>query len=453
MKLVVTICIAALLALSVVAWQLTPSDDNGGRTKIIWCTDDNPARREQIKLFERLYPQYDLVLDPSNYSTEKIIVQSIAGVGPDVFDSFGASLLDIYVKAGICWDVTDELAKAGIDAKPLTWNVSHDSFIRNGRIYGFPTNAGVRVILYNKDLFDKYGVPYPPKGPWKWEQFVPIAKKLTIRDERGRVKQYGFMFSWWHWEMFVRQWGGSLFTPDGTRCTADSPECVAATQFMHDLVYKHRVAPTPLEESAMATQGGWGTGDINIFASGRVAMVIGDRYWLCSLRNNKTFRMGVAECPYEKVRVFLGGSRVSLINRNSPRKKAALTFLKYLTSKEYNKLLNHQADWLAPVKHYCYTPEYEHDPDFPDEDFNDVFRAAMDHGSTSQFSKFASAQVVWRIVNRQLELVRANHKSPKTAMRTIARQVNAAIREQIEIDPSLRKEYLKQKAMSARRSI
>ncbi len=442
MKLAVVICLIALLLLSVVAWVIKPEVGEKGKTLIVWCTDDNPARREQIDLFKKLNPNYDLLLDPGNYSHDKIIVQSIAGVGPDVFDSFGAPTLDMLAKADIIWDITDEFKKAGIDPAAITWEVSHDSFIRNGRIYGFPTNAGVRVVLFNKDCFDKQGIPYP-QGPWKWDQMVKLAQKLTIRDEKGRVKQYGLMVGWGHREQFIRQWGGSIYTPDGTRCIVDSPECIAATQFMHDLIYKYRVTPSPVEESAISSKGGWGAGEINIFGSGRVAMVIGDRWWLCRLRDNKDLRLGVVECPYEKKKIYIGGARVTLINKNSPRKRDALAFIFYLASKEYNMLLNHQADWLSPVKEYCFTDEYLHDPDYPNETYNKVYRDVMKYGTSPQFSKFANASAVYRIVAKQLDLVKNNEKTAEAAMKTIAVKVNEEIQKTISKDPALRAEYEK----------
>ncbi|MCX8052278.1 MAG: sugar ABC transporter substrate-binding protein [Armatimonadetes bacterium] len=430
-----------LLAMSVVAWQWQPDAPPPGKTKLVWVTDDNPARQAQIALFEKLYPDCDLHLDPSNYSLDKIIVQSMAGVGPDLFDSFGASYLEVFVKAGIAWDVTDELRKAGIDPIADTWKVSHDSFIRNGRVYGFPTNAGVAVMLYNKDVFDKAGIPYP-KGPWKWtKDLVPLAKKLTLRDNKGKIIQYGMLSPWGHWEQFIRQWGGSIYSKDGTHCTIDSPEAIEAVQFMHDLVYKYQVAPTPVAESAMATQGGWGSGNISFFGAHKAAMTVGNRYWLCSLRNYKNFRMGAVECPYERVRVFLGGSRVTLINAKSPRRREAVKFLKFLASRPYNELINHQADWLAPVKRYCFTDLYLHDPEFPEEDYNEVWRDVMKYGITGQISPFVNSAVASRIIASQLGLVYANEKSPADAMKTAARQINAEIAKTLKRDPQLRRLY------------
>src|SRR5438477_9821423 len=103
----------ALLALSALAWEIRPAPPPSGKTPLIWCSDDNPLRRAQIEPFNALYPQYDLRLDPTNSEMEKVIVQSLAGVGPDCFDCYSANQLSAYVRADIAWDVTDELKKMG----------------------------------------------------------------------------------------------------------------------------------------------------------------------------------------------------------------------------------------------------------------------------------------------------------------------------------------------------
>ena len=106
--------------------------------------------------------------------------------------------------------------------------------IYEGRVYGFPTNVGANAIWVNKDLFDRRGVPYP-KSPWTWKDFVRTAQRLTIRDANGRAKQFGVLSLWGCWQQFVWQWGGAVYTKDGTRCVVDSPEAVAAIQFLYDL--------------------------------------------------------------------------------------------------------------------------------------------------------------------------------------------------------------------------
>jgi multiple sugar transport system substrate-binding protein len=127
---------------------------------------------------------------------EKVIVQCIAGVGPELFDCYDGFQLSGYAKSGIAWDITDKLKAAGIDYEKDVWPAAFPNFVLDGRAYGFPTNVCANGIWYNKDMFDAAGIPYPT-GPWTWEQFIEVAQKLTIR-EGNRIKQFGMLCDWWN---------------------------------------------------------------------------------------------------------------------------------------------------------------------------------------------------------------------------------------------------------------
>jgi len=47
-----------------------------------------------------------------------------------------------------------------------------------GQLWGIPAGVDLWVMYYNKDLFDRYGIPYPePK--WTWDDFVDTI--LSVR--------------------------------------------------------------------------------------------------------------------------------------------------------------------------------------------------------------------------------------------------------------------------------
>ena len=427
--------LAGLIGLSGLVWTLTPAR---AKSELVWCSDNNPTRRGQMDLFNRLHEDYHVRLDPDNTDMSKVIVQSIAGVGPDLFDSYNGFQTSAYVRAGIAWDITDELAEAGIDVARDTWPAAHTMSIYDARTYGFPRNAGTDALYFNKKIFDARGEPHPPayiRAP----EFLRTAKRLTVKG-----KHFGFIFSWWQWQHFLSQWGGQVYSPDGTRCLLDSDEAIAAVQFMHELVYKYKVSPTPDQESAMATTGGWGSGPITLFGGGRAAMALGGRWWLCTLRKKDQFpnlSHGVTECQFGPIRRYRGYCGSVLINKKSPRRRQALQFLIYMYSQAYNELINHQADALGPVKKYAFTDKFLQDSDYPEETYNHVWRKVMEYGVPEQVSPFVNGNAINRIITRQLDLVKADLKPPANAMRTAAEQVNEEIRKTLERDPTLRAEF------------
>jgi len=83
-----------------------------------------------------------------------------------------------------------------------------------------------------------------------------------------------------YWEALVLQWGATVYSADGTRCVLDSPQAIGAIQFLHDLIYRYKVMPSPGDIDAMSAAGGWGTAGMQMFSAHRAAMAIGGRWWL-----------------------------------------------------------------------------------------------------------------------------------------------------------------------------
>ena len=432
--------IAVVLAgMSLVAWYRAPKDAASDKIVLTWVSDDNPARRNQVALFNKLYPQYEVRLDASNMGIEKILVQSSSGVGPDLFDSMGGAQPATYARSGVAWDVTDELRKRGIGPE-LTWPFTTASFMVDGRVYGFPCNAVACGVWYHKDVFDKLGVPHPPQT-WTWPEFLEIAKKLVVR-ENGRIVQYAMVGMGNQIpEELMRTFGGRRFNDSGTRSALDSFENAAGLQYWLDLMYVHEVMPTPMAESAMATQGGWGSGAITLFGAKRAAMALGGRWWLCILRAYDGLSLGVVEFPFERVANIAGGSRATFINAHSPRREHALVFLEYLAGEPYSQLINEQADAFGPLRRLSNTPEFLHNPAYPAEDYNHIWATIAEKAVPEETSPFINRDVETLIFTRQLDLIRNRQKTPREGLAQAARDVDAEIQRNIRKDPALKQRY------------
>jgi multiple sugar transport system substrate-binding protein len=144
-----------------------------------------------------------------------------------------------------------------------------------GATYMMPVDTGPLVVFYNKDLFDKAGVPYPKKG-WTWEEFQAMIPKLTFED--AGVKYYGWaQAAGWNGAYgrvvtFMRRNGylewDRIMEP--TKAMWDHPDIVSALQFIVEDVIAKNMSPSP-----EVIQGG-GVG----VDSGRVAMVLEGPWFL-----------------------------------------------------------------------------------------------------------------------------------------------------------------------------
>lgn len=136
-----------------------------------------------------------------------------------------------------------------------------------GKVYAIPYRADATGIFFNKDMFDKAGIPYPTKE-WSWEDFRKIAKQLTIPG-----KQYGFGVSGSAAAAsdvadlilpLIWSFGGDVIK-DG-KCVLDQPGAIKAMQFWVNLVRVDRVSP----EGSV----NYDTKDyLEFFLGGRLAMI------------------------------------------------------------------------------------------------------------------------------------------------------------------------------------
>ncbi len=241
--------------------------------------------------FEELHPGVDLRIegtpDMPAYVT-KMLLSHVAGTAPDVM-RLDASSAAVFIENGVLLDLSTYIARdAEFSLDDYFPNVV-DITRRGSAVYGVPMGFTPMVLYYNKDLFDAAGVEYPD-GTWTYEEFLDAAKRLTTKDV------YGFEFSNWMamWVLFLWNNGGDVLVADGSKAVGafDSPECIEAVQFLHDLVNVHKAAPTKSQTAALG---------VNLFANGKAAMKIVGHWELIDYVKDtakvRVDRIGIAPPP------------------------------------------------------------------------------------------------------------------------------------------------------------
>lgn len=282
---------------------------------------------QSIKPWQAEHPEINVRFEHTPFTgyTSKILTRVAGGAAPDViatevnmFVSFAAKKvledLNPYIAQDPSFSVGDFFPE-GIKR-----------FTVNGQLLAIPRDtAPFACVFYNKDLFDRAGVPYP-SDDWTWDEMLERAKKLTVVDELGRVRQYGFYG--WAWQTFVYGAGGALVDreEEPTRCLLDSEASKRGLQFYADLVLKHKVMPAPVALVNM------GMGVDIMFSSGRLAMFFSGIWETPSLRT-RNFKWDVAMFPAGPTgerRFGTGGTGYAVL-RTSRHKKEAWEVVKALT--------------------------------------------------------------------------------------------------------------------------
>ncbi|GMA15321.1 ABC transporter substrate-binding protein (plasmid) [Deinococcus metallilatus] len=247
-----------------------------------------------------------------------------SGNPPDILD-MPLEGVSTVASRGLMLDLDALAAKDG-QAKELLNDVEPNiinSMRYNKQLVFFPTAWNNIVIYYNKGAFKKAGLQ-PPSSTWTWDDFLKAAQKLTVRDAKGKVTQYGYYvpaygFGLTPW--FLTN-GTDKLTPDWRRSNVKDPRFRESLQFLHDLIYKYKVSP--------AFQAGAGE---SAFVSQQAAMISIGHWPIASfVKSFKDFDVAVVPRKTASNTVF--GGEGNGILKTSKNPELAWEFIKELTSKQ-----------------------------------------------------------------------------------------------------------------------
>ncbi|PHR20667.1 MAG: hypothetical protein COA37_14910 [Hoeflea sp.] len=112
-----------------------------------------------------------------------------------------------------------------------------------GKVFAAPLYVDGTHLFYRSDLLEKYGIAVPKT----WEEVISASK--TVMEGEGNPQLYGFVSMWakieglfMNWLSFINGNGASFFDADGN-VAVNSPEAIAATQTMVDMLYEDKIVP------------------------------------------------------------------------------------------------------------------------------------------------------------------------------------------------------------------
>lgn len=170
-------------------------------------------------------------------------------VGPRFMDSGRLKDLRPTLEGIDGWDIADFTP-----ASLAGWS-------RDDAILALPFTNATNSVFFNREAFAQAGIPTPEDlvaaGDWNWESLKSTAKAL---QDSGSVR-YGFLLEngifltdgWANLIETYNAYGGGPWTADGKTCTFDSPETVAATKLIHDMIYVDESHPGPGVDVLFAT--------------------------------------------------------------------------------------------------------------------------------------------------------------------------------------------------------
>lgn len=318
-----------------------------------------------------------------------------AGQGPDVVQLF-YGYVAAWQRAGYVEPLPQEyLPNEWIEEYfvPMVGSVKiGDSY------YGLPTAVRSLALFYNKDLFREVGLD-PDQPPTTWDEFVEVAKALTIK--RGPLYQrvgYGFGGQDHHLirTVLMNQLGTSPYSADNTQVLYGNEIGEQALRIWTDWQLVDEIG---IIEFIPGTSG-YREGFIN---QQNIAMMIDGSFAIGQVQNGAQFEWGVAELPTfdNGVKSNYGSFWMNGVTPRayeSPEKlEAAARFIKFVTSPEAMRL------WLDVVGELPAARELIADPEFLSDPIYGPFIAGLEYAEATQFvDELAQRDVMLDAYNRVL---------------------------------------------------
>lgn len=168
----------------------------------------------------------------------------------------------------------------------------------NGHYYAMTAEQDALVLLYNESLFKQAGLD-PAKPPQTLSQLASYAKKLTVFNRDGSIKQLGLMPNYSngggganYFQLWGNLFGGAWYDAAHKKITAADPRNVQALTWLTN--FWQTYGPSKLDRF----EAGFGTylGPNDPFARGKIAMLIDGDWWPAYVP--KGFDLGGGYLPY-----------------------------------------------------------------------------------------------------------------------------------------------------------
>jgi multiple sugar transport system substrate-binding protein len=152
-----------------------------GLAKGGWLTDEELIQYV-VDPVKKKYPYITIervVMEPDEASLEKLLAQgehldlyvtSVNRMGPFITMGLAAGMDDLIKKNKVALNRMDSLSLA------MMKRSSGGDFLS-----ALPYNSNFSLLYYNKDIFDRFGVPYPKDG-MTWDDAIQVARKVSRTD-------------------------------------------------------------------------------------------------------------------------------------------------------------------------------------------------------------------------------------------------------------------------------
>jgi multiple sugar transport system substrate-binding protein len=311
----------------------------------------------------------------------KLSTAMAAGSGPDLALN-DTSTVPTRAKTGAILSTDEFIQKDGVNLGDY-FPVLVDKMKYEGKMYGMPNDTDVRVLYYNKKMFQDAGLD-PNKPPVSWDELEQYADKLTKWNDKKMLDVIGFSPALGNLHLWTLAWtNGGSFWDDQGKPTFNKPENLEALQWEKKIQDKYGVKAMSAFNSQASALG------FSPFIAGKAAMIVDVNNLYQDIKTRAPdLDFGVAAIPYNKTPAsWSAGFDLELVNnKDDKRAAAAWELMKYLTSAEVQVKIHEASGSLVSNMKAAQDPKFMADTNW---------KMIVDQMQVSKFVDFIDAMPSW----------------------------------------------------------
>lgn len=263
-------------------------------TKVLRVLGDTNIIRQSLNYFlvqesnidveiidiQQIYQEALSNANGESFNMEDVIKDILVGVNPPDVIYLSQTQLYSFIDEDLLISLDDFIHQTNFDIENMDRTVV--TAIRNagnGTIYALTPSFDRYVLYYNKDLFDKMGVPYP-EDRMTWEEIFNLARQLSHVEDG--VQYYGFAFYGAYPPYIILKdhyldpsLDYSMFDEEFTQFIVHTPERVKAWEDFIALYHEGTIAPPYDYEKNKDASTSTQFFEVDLFMGGRAAMTVG----------------------------------------------------------------------------------------------------------------------------------------------------------------------------------
>lgn len=332
--LMFVVTIMAVLVLYGCSNSKKDSSSSGKEVKLTfaqWDPFQEATMKKIVDKFEEKNPNIKISLETTPWEQywTKMEAATTAGQMPDIITMHSSEFYR-YASSDAIMSLQDMTKDKSIDLDKFTAGFDK-LYTYKDKLYAVPKDMTTVCLAYNKEIFEKAGVPVP-KNNMTWDEFAQLAQKVTnkaagiwgytVPPKEPEVETYPRLF----------QAGGSVFNEDGTKSTFNNPQNIKALNFEKDLIDKYKVSPSYQALSE--------TKYLSFFEAGKAAMIPCGNWQITTLTENESLKgkLGFVTFPKEKNRATIMNGLGWSASAKTKHPEEVKKFLSFLASEEANKI-------------------------------------------------------------------------------------------------------------------